>query len=380
MSPGRKTPPLPPPVRVFQTTSEIDKAITKMRRRIQDVERLTAEHVSRRDAAVDNVEHAIIDTIRETFGEGSSQYDRHRYFAIDDGPQRLMGMRENPAHFHAQRQAQFEQHIPHAIKRLEGLIQQLDEKRADLSESDAMSPTVDPALDPLVGLPDRAGLKREFDERTAEPNVPLSLVLWDIDEFKSVNDGPGGHPAGDEALVSLANVARNCVRGKGSAFRFGGDEFALLLPNHSVEEGLAVAERFRREVEGSPRTSQNLRLTVSVGVAEWPANGNNFDSLYRAADSALYDAKNRGRNLVRYCGEPEPATIAPREPERRQPEPGGLSADEQRTIREEYFRTRVARCPRDQALLDVQDVTTFGQSRNSLLVSCPLCGLSAGVD
>jgi hypothetical protein len=154
----------------------------------------------------------------------------------------------------------------------------------------------------------------------------------------------------------------------------------LLLQNHTLHETLAVAERFRREVNASPRTSRQLTLSVSVGVATWPTHGNDLDALLKAADDALYDAKNRGKNIVRYFGEPEPSAPSPGEPERKQPEPGVLSAEEQLKIRMDYFRSRVARCPRDEAVLHVQDVTAMGQARNSLMVSCPFCGLSAELD
>ena len=77
---------------------------------------------------------------------------------------------------------------------------------------------------------------------------------------------------------------------------------------------------------------------------------------------------------------PEPTAPGPREVERKQPERGELSHEEQLKIRQEYFRSRVARCPRDEALLDVEDVTAMGQSTRSLMVSCPLCGLSAELD
>jgi uncharacterized protein (TIGR02391 family) len=122
---------------VFRTTAEIDRAVAKLRKRIQDIETLRASGTSRRDAQVDNVEHAIIDTIREEFGEGSSQYERHRYFTIDDGPKYMMGFHEDQRAFEARGQAQFERCIPGAMKRLEGLIQHLEEKRADLAEPEA---------------------------------------------------------------------------------------------------------------------------------------------------------------------------------------------------------------------------------------------------
>jgi diguanylate cyclase (GGDEF)-like protein len=256
----------------------------------------------------------------------------------------------------------------------------MDNQRLDAGEQDGVRASDEALLDHLVRLPTRRVLQQEFAARTTDRDLPVSLVVFDIDHFKTVNDDHGGHATGDEALVSLADVARQCVKGKGGAFRFGGDEFILLLQNHSLQEGLAVAERLRRAVEASPRTSRHLTLTVSVGVAQWPVHGEDFESLFKAADAALYDSKKRGRNLVRGYGEPEPAVAAPREPERRQPESGGLSAEEQRKIREDHFRNHVARCPRDQALLDVHDVTSMGQSRNSLLVYCPLCGLSAELE
>ena len=188
----------------------------------------------------------------------------------------------------------------------------------------------------------------------------------------------GGYPGAlKEPLLDIAAVAAACTRGKGEAFRVGGDEFALLLPNHTLEEGLAVAERFRRQVNSVSRTPRQLSLSVSVGVAVWPEHGNDLDQLRRAADDALYDAKRRNRNVVRYYKEPEPASsTVTQEPTRKVPEPGGLSDAERQGIREQYFRNHMARCPRDQAILNVQDTTSIGQERPSIYVACPLCGNS----
>lgn len=242
----------------------------------------------------------------------------------------------------------------------------------------------DPAsIDSLVGLQNRKGFETEFGNRTRDPNERLSLVMFDIDHFKDVNDKNGGHLVGDEALKSVAAIATRCVKGKGIAFRWAGDEFVMLLPNHTVNEALSVAERFRHEVSAVPHTSKHLTLSVSVGVAEWPAHGADLEALQGAADKAMYDAKNRGRNLVRYFGEPEPELVAPttsREPSRKQPEPGSLTNEEAESIRKQYFTRRMAKCPRDEAILEVEDTTSLGQARNSLYISCPMCGLSAEIE
>jgi diguanylate cyclase (GGDEF)-like protein len=212
---------------------------------------------------------------------------------------------------------------------------------------------------------------------SATAQEPLALVAFDIDEFKSVNDNQGGHATGDEALVAVARISVACVKGKGTAYRLGGDEFAIVLPNHSAQEALAVAERIRRTVNEIPLTSHRLSLSVSIGVAEFPTHGNDVAALRRAADAATYEAKSLGRNLVRFFGEPAPiAPAVPYEPERRQPEPSGLTGEQSRQIKLDYFRNHFARCPHDNAMLNVKDTTALGDKTNSIYVNCPFCGLS----
>ena len=130
-------------------------------------------------------------------------------------------------------------------------------------------------------------MEQAFGALVKTADEPFCLVRFDIDHFKDVNDKQGGHAIGDEALLSIAKTAMACVKGKGEAFRTGGDEFVLLLPNHTLQEGLAVAERLRREVNVSPRTSRKLTLSVSVGVAHYPDHGDGLDALLKAADAAL---------------------------------------------------------------------------------------------
>ena len=167
------------------------------------------------------------------------------------------------------------------------------------------------SLDELVKLKNRRGFNEDFSRLFAQAttlNAPLALVRIDVDHFKRVNDEHGGHAVGDEALIAVANVLAVCVRGKGEAYRVGGDEFALLLPNHITLEAAAVSERVRGAVYARPLTSRALTLSISAGVAVYPDHADDAAALEHAADTAAYDAKKRGRNLVRI--------IAPR------PQPG----------------------------------------------------------
>jgi diguanylate cyclase (GGDEF)-like protein len=230
--------------------------------------------------------------------------------------------------------------------------------------------------DPLVPLKNRRAydddLHEQFNVALAN-GQPLALIVFDIDRFKSVNDDHGGHATGDEALIAVAQIALKCVSGKGTAYRFGGDEFAIVLPNHSTNEAIAVAERVRRSVNERPLTSRSITLSASIGVAVIPDHGADPEALKKAADAAAYDAKRNGRNLVRVFGEPPPTAVE-REPERKVAEPGTLSSEQRQKIRQDYFRDGFARCPADEAMLKVQDTTTFGSKTASILVLCPLCG------
>ena len=155
--------------------------------------------------------------------------------------------------------------------------------------------------DELVKLKNRRGFNEDLARifaQAAAAAAPLALVRIDVDHFKRVNDEHGGHATGDEALVAIAAILAECVRGKGEAYRPSGDEFVLLLPNHNSAEAAAVAERVRQTVHAKPITSRSLRLSVSVGVAVYPEHATDVPALERAADEASYDAKKRGRNLV----------------------------------------------------------------------------------
>ncbi len=125
---------------------------------------------------------------------------------------------------------------------------------------------------------------------------PLSLVMLDLDRFKHLNDS-AGHDAGDAALRQLADCFRQELRGVDSAARFGGDEFALILPQAYTEGALIVAERVRQRIEQINIPGFG-NVTASMGIATFPMHAGSRAELLRAADAALYVAKRAGRNQV----------------------------------------------------------------------------------
>ena len=156
--------------------------------------------------------------------------------------------------------------------------------------------------DPLTGLANRRSLMEELEqevERSERYGRPLSLVSVDLDHFKSVND-THGHAAGDEVLRQAAQALRSVCRDVDLAARMGGEELALLLPETDVAGARIVAERVRERIAGTEHRSpagEAFRVTASLGVAT-ARRGASGESLLQAADEALYQAKDAGRNQV----------------------------------------------------------------------------------
>jgi len=158
--------------------------------------------------------------------------------------------------------------------------------------------------DGLTGLHNR----RYFDthlkllmDRAAARGRPLSICMTDIDRFKQVND-TYGHDAGDEVLREFANRIRATVRGADLACRFGGEEFVVVMPDTSAEMAAGVAERLRMIIESLPfpvpQADGVLRVTASMGIATLRPDADTAEALLKRADTALYQAKNEGRNRV----------------------------------------------------------------------------------
>lgn len=152
--------------------------------------------------------------------------------------------------------------------------------------------------DSLTGLLGHRVFHEVLAERTSTGS-PFSVVLVDIDDFKQVND-LYGHQTGDDALRFVADALRRCVRGPDSVFRVGGEEFCVVLPGVEQAEAVAVAERLRRSVTA---IDSALPVTVSLGVASYPAHGLTRDELLAQADAGLYASKRAGKNRTTVAGE-----------------------------------------------------------------------------
>ncbi len=156
-------------------------------------------------------------------------------------------------------------------------------------------------LDDLTNLGNRAAyeknLQREID-RTKRHNTPLTLVLIDIDNFKYINDN-FGHITGDKALKILADMINHSLRSSDMAFRFGGEEFVLLLPETNIHDAEVVAERIRESVSQilSHDGKNSFSFTISLGLAQLQSNEEGYH-LFERADIALYEAKHMGKNMT----------------------------------------------------------------------------------
>jgi diguanylate cyclase (GGDEF)-like protein len=165
-------------------------------------------------------------------------------------------------------------------------------------------------VDSLTNVFNRRGLQDAAVKMHAicrRIQIPMSLLLVDLDHFKKVND-THGHLAGDEVLVVVAKTIKTTLRAGDVVGRYGGEEFCVLLPNTSEQEAVALAERIReiiqlkkisiRHVKKSSQSVNELKVTVSIGAAGSESTGYDVQRLLASADNALYMAKNRGRNLV----------------------------------------------------------------------------------
>ena len=189
-----------------------------------------------------------------------------------------------------------------SMLRIKRLQEEIEERERELMEANQrlrhMSQT-----DALTGLDNRRHIEtriEEMFEHAKRLGEPFSCVMVDLDKFKSVND-EYGHQAGDAVLRQLAKILKHEVREIDHAGRYGGEEFILLLTGTVLDAEVTFAERVRKAIESHTFTFDNgaIQRTASFGVAAWPhPKITSCDGLVRAADDALYVAKETGRNRV----------------------------------------------------------------------------------
>lgn len=179
---------------------------------------------------------------------------------------------------------------------LAGLSRELTRRNVELEKA---GQTINRLLntDVLTGIPNRRALEKFLSERCCqEAEQPFSLIMADIDHFKKVND-TFGHHAGDVVLAAFGNLLSDQTRERDMAGRFGGEEFIVAMPGTSMEEAAAVAERIRESTEKLLIGDPPVTVTASFGAVSL-REGEDWESLVRRGDEAMYRAKKSGRNRV----------------------------------------------------------------------------------
>ncbi|MCP4163746.1 MAG: diguanylate cyclase [Deltaproteobacteria bacterium] len=280
----------------------------------------------------------IPDHVRDSINDGVTET---RAFALDEGVAGKCAMTRKPVRMNDRKQIeQFGKNQVHCIctvpliygGEVEGVINMTNKIVVDDEGNSTLDPIgrfteEDESL--LLGLADQAAMnlhkskiynesitdiltglynKRHFEHiyhdeynKAIENGTTLSLAITDIDHFKKFNDNYG-HKAGDEVLSKVAMVMQNCLRPgtMDMAFRYGGEEFCMLLPDTSPEKASDLMEEFRKKIEGMKVNFENQKLSVktSVGISCFPNDTETQNGLFEKADKCLYEAKEKGRNMV----------------------------------------------------------------------------------
>jgi diguanylate cyclase (GGDEF)-like protein len=173
-------------------------------------------------------------------------------------------------------------------------------------------------IDDLTGLYNSRYLRFALESASIQAlqrKEAFGLLFIDVDRFKSVND-ECGHLVGSDFLTALGRIIKNAVRTGDSVFRYGGDEFVILLRNAGIERSTEVAERLRKQIENRGFVIRNVKIksTVSIGLSVFPDHGRDLDHLIHLADEAMYAAK-KFRNQVKVATAKQPRPLRIRRPE-----------------------------------------------------------------
>ena len=199
---------------------------------------------------------------------------------------------------HQQQEEQQSHGTQEQLQKMASKIQVMESESRDLKYK--LQIAHDQALrDSLTGLPNRLAYEERLATEAARwrrYKTPLTMIIWDVDHFKKINDN-FGHKAGDKTLLLIANLLTKNCRQTDFVARFGGEEFIMLLPDTSKESGLILAEKIRTIIakSGFNAGGKAISVTISCGITQY-LNEDSFDSLFERADQGLYSAKNKGRN------------------------------------------------------------------------------------
>ena len=191
----------------------------------------------------------------------------------------------------------FEQQYNTAASRMKNLERQLEQYKRQLAEQKFKS-----LQDSLTKLPNRAAFEERLQvefERWTRYKEPLCIAVADIDHFKRINDS-FGHIAGDKTLQVLASMLRKSVKSSDFVCRYGGEEFVIVFPQTEMEQALQRLETAREKISNIPFKFKNddIRITISVGVAQFSQDSDTVVTVFEAADKALYKAKRHGRDQI----------------------------------------------------------------------------------
>jgi diguanylate cyclase (GGDEF)-like protein len=202
------------------------------------------------------------------------------------------------------------------LRKLNDSLQEMVAKRtADLERANARLEEL-AVTDGLTGLYNHRHFRERLDHELARAHrrgEPVSLLMADVDRFKLYND-KNGHLAGDRALKTIATILKRGRRAADLVARYGGEEFVVILVGAPKKAAAQVADYLRRQIQDTELVGEESqpggRLTISFGVASYPQDGETHTDILMAADAALYDAKERGRNRVALA-KPDQSTARP---------------------------------------------------------------------
>lgn len=192
------------------------------------------------------------------------------------------------------------------LRMQEAVLTQERARRQSSELRQGIAADVDVSFDKALEIFDKHQFNRDlppFVAAATTKSQPISLAFVDVDQFKEVND-MHGHDVGDRVLHQTVEIMQAASEGKGRCYRWGGDEFTIILPNYTIAEAVLLVERIRNRVSESPVEGCPEGFTIGAGVAEHMGTKADAEQLVRQADNAFIEAKNSGKNQVRAARPP----------------------------------------------------------------------------